>query len=164
MASSSPIQVSILNRQSDESVNVETLEQWFRRAIAAEDPATAEVTIILVDDAEIHRLNREFLDHDWPTDVITFFDEETAPFSPTDERRGRGRHIAGELVISVTTARREATRQGWGVDEELLLYCVHGWLHLCGYDDLTDNERPLMRQRERELLALFGLTPLNLED
>ncbi len=132
--------------------------------IAAEEPASAELTVVLVDDAEIHRLNREFLGHDWATDVITFFDDAPADGTPSTGVRGRGKKISGELVLSVETARREAARQGWDIGAELLLYCVHGWLHLCGYDDLTDVERPQMRQREREVLQLFGLAPANLEE
>lgn len=160
----SSIQLSIQNRQSALPVDVDSLEQRLRRAIAVEDAASADVTVLLVDDPEIHRLNREFLDHDWPTDVITFFDDEADAVGAGPRYRARGQHVAGELVVSVETAAREAVRQGWRVDDELLLYCVHGWLHLCGYDDLTDDERPFMRQRERELLAPFGLTPTDLED
>lgn len=155
--------ITIHCRETVAPVDSALLEKRLLLAIAAEAPAAAEISILLVDDAEIHRLNREFLDHDWPTDVITFFDDVPEPSGRLEARRGCGRVIAGELVVSVETARREAPRHGWGVDEELLLYCVHGWLHLCGYDDLTDEERPHMRQREREILELFGLTPQNLE-
>jgi probable rRNA maturation factor len=160
---SSSIQLVIQNRQSAIPVAVDLLEERLRRAIAVEEPASANVTVRLVDDPEIHRLNREFLGHDWPTDVITFFDDPPTTVG-ADPHRGRHRHLTGELAVSVDTAAREAVRQGWGVDDELLLYCVHGWLHLCGYDDLTDDERPWMRRRERQLLALFGLTPTDLED
>lgn len=156
--------ITIHCRQTNCSVDTVCLEQRLQMAISAEAPASAELTIVLVDDTEIHRLNREFLNHDWPTDVITFFDESPEEIGDFDVVRGRGREIAGELVVSVETAQREAARHGWGIDDELLLYCVHGWLHLCGYDDLTDNERPHMRHREREVLGLFGLSPQNLED
>lgn len=156
--------ITIDNRQSVHTVDLKRLKERLRIAIAAEAPAVVEITVVLVDDAEIHRLNQEFLNHDWPTDVITFFDENVEESSDVDPIRGRGREIAGELVVSVETAQREAVRQGWSIDDELLLYSVHGWLHLCGYDDLTDEERPRMRQREREILGLFDLTPQNLED
>ncbi len=156
--------INIQNRQALFPVDTARLEQRLHVAIAAESPAAAEITVVLVDDAEIHRLNREFLDHDWPTDVITFFEENPEETGDSDEIRGCGRGIAGELVVSVETAQREATQQGWSIDDELLLYSVHGWLHLCGYDDLTDDERPHMRRREREIMGLFGLSPQNLED
>ncbi len=158
------ITITIENRQTVCPVDVALLEQRLRAAVASEEPHVAEITIVLVDDAEIHRLNREFLNHDWPTDVITFFDESPEKPSDFDAIRGQGQTISGELAVSVETAEREATRHGWGMNDELLLYSVHGWLHLCGYDDLTDDERPHMRRREREVLGLFGLSPANLED
>ena len=52
---------------------------------------------------------------------------------------------------------------GWAAEDELLLYVVHGLLHLCGYDDLTDGARPVMRRRERQVLAYWQLTPTGLE-
>lgn len=159
-----PLQITVQCRQTMIPVDTARLEQRLRRALSDEQPMSAELTIVLVDDEEIHRLNREFLNHDWPTDVITFFDESPEMPGNRPTLRGSGRNIAGELVVSVETAQREAVRHGWGIDDELLLYSVHGWLHLCGYDDLTDDERPQMRRREREVMGLFGLTPQNLED
>ncbi len=156
--------IAIHSRQTLVEVDSARLSQRLETAVAAEAPASVELTIMLVDDAEIRRINREFLNHDWPTDVITFVDEVPAATETPDMVRGYGRDITGELVVSVETAQREAPRHGWGIDEELLLYSVHGWLHLCGYDDLTDEERPRMRQREREIMGLFGLIPQNLED
>jgi probable rRNA maturation factor len=155
--------ITIHNRQSLISVDLERLEQRLQMAIVAESPADVDLTVVLIDDAEIHRLNREFLKHDRPTDVNNFFDEDAEENPDSDGIRGCDRNLTGELIISVETAQREAVRQGWGIDDELLLYSVHGWLHLCGYDDLTDEERPRMRQREREIMGLFGLTPQNLE-
>ena len=70
-----------------------------------------------------------------------------------------GAGIAGELVISVETGLREAATHGWSLEAELLLYAIHGFLHLCGYDDLSDEDRPAMRQRERELMADVGDIP-----
>ena len=69
----------------------------------------------------------------------------------------------GELIVSTETAVREAHAHGWLAEDELILYVVHGLLHLCGYDDLTDDARPLMRSRERQMLALWELTPTGLE-
>ncbi len=142
------------NRQSrmfDESL----LGERLRQVIATLLLDAARITVALVDDAEIQRVNREFLDHDWPTDVISFNYAESAD-SPNS--------IDGELVVSVETAERQFSGHGWSLTDELLLYCVHGILHLCGYDDLTEEARPQMRQRERELLGLFGLVPTGLQD
>ncbi|HUQ72535.1 MAG TPA: rRNA maturation RNase YbeY [Planctomycetaceae bacterium] len=156
--------LSIDNRQSL-PVAESTLVEQLTAALQQEQVASAEVAIAFVDDAEIRRINREFLDHDWPTDIISFSyaDDESTVTNPA-QPRGCGRELDGELVVSVETAARCAAAHGWSLHAELLLYCVHGLLHLCGYDDLTDDERPLMRRRERELLAAFGLSPQNLEE
>jgi probable rRNA maturation factor len=155
--------LTVENRQSC-PVDEEWLIDRLQAALAAEGVTGGEVTLALVDDAEIHRINREYLQHDWPTDVISFSYVENEPQGGRAWPRGTGRQLDGELVISVETAARDAARHDWSLYAELLLYGVHGLLHLCGYDDLTAEERPLMRRRERELLSLFGLTPQNLED
>ncbi len=157
--------VTLDNRQTAVPVDLERLELRLRVSLAAEQVAGAELTVVIVDDAMIRRWNRDFLGHDWATDVIGFPEEATDPNIPWEpaQLRGKGRFIAGELMVSAETALREATLRTASVNDELLLYCVHGWLHLCGYDDLTDAERPRMRAREREVLTLFGLIPTDLE-
>ncbi len=107
----------------------------------------AKISVALVDDAKIHELNRQFLNHDYPTDVITF---------PLGEEGG---FFHGEIVVSVDTAKAAAARLGWPVEHELLLYVIHGALHLVGYDDQDDDSIAKMRAAERRHLARFGLIP-----
>ncbi len=117
-----------------------------RRVLAAvleREGADLGLSVALVDDAAIHRLNREFLDHDHPTDVISF-------------DLGDDPGVGGEIVVSVDTARREAAERGCDLRSELLLYCVHGVLHLLGYDDHDVEDRSRMHARQRELLAELG--------
>lgn len=116
----------------------------------------AEISVALVDDPEIHRVNREFLNHDFPTDVISFLLSALPPGRPQTPWPADFL-LEGELVIGADTAVRDAAQHGWSPGAELILYAVHGLLHLCGYDDLTDDARPLMRNRERELLTELGL-------
>lgn len=105
----------------------------------------ARIDVAVVDDPSIHRLNRERLDHDWPTDVISFlYDEEP---------------IVGELIVSADTALRAAAEYGWKPEAELVLYVVHGTLHLLGYDDRSDEDRAEMQSEENRILAEFGWTP-----
>jgi len=129
-----------------------------RAVLEDEQVASAEISLAIVSDEEIHRVNREHLDHDFPTDVISFlYASDQSPTSKQGEagskRRGAGQAIEGELVVSDETARREAPRHDWSAQSELELYVVHGLLHLCGYDDLTPAERRVMRRREREVIA-----------
>ena len=115
--------------------------------LAGEGVHRATISVALVDDAAIHALNRRFLDHDWPTDVITF------PLSEGDEPV-----LAGELVVSAETAAATARAAGVAPWHELALYLVHGLLHLLGYDDSADDDRHAMRRREDEVLSRLGLT------
>ena len=103
------------------------------------------VSISIVDDPTIHRLNREHLDHDWPTDVISFVFEN-------DEG-----HIDGEIIASVDTAARLAEQAACSTEDELLLYIIHGLLHLAGLDDTAPETRLQMRQTEQDCLTALHI-------
>lgn len=139
-------------------VSAARLKLVVRKVLEDEQVASAEIGLAIVGDEEIHRVNREHLDHDVPTDVISFLYSAASPTthsSGKQARRGTGLAIEGELVISDETAAREAPRHKWPAASELELYVVHGLLHLCGYDDLTPAQRRVMRRREREVIALI---------
>ena len=178
--------VEIAVRHPSSLVEPDFLERVICRVLQDEGITKAKISLAIVSDAEIHAINREFLGHDYPTDVISFrlddAEGESGPWAgEPDESSARPCVIAddavtaddaqtdasamleGELIVSVETALREAPQQGWSPRAELLLYVVHGLLHLCGYDDLTDEARPTMRAREREVLAIWGYFPTGLE-
>ena len=104
------------------------------------------LSVAVMTDAEVRRLNRRFLGHDWATDVVSF------PLSPPREAA-----LLGALAVSRETARREAARRGHSPYHELMLYVVHGVLHLLGYDDQGVRARARMRKAEREVLERLGL-------
>ncbi|MGV3486430.1 MAG: rRNA maturation RNase YbeY [Planctomycetaceae bacterium] len=104
------------------------------------------IGVLITDDETIHGINRDHLDHDYPTDVISFAYKQEPPL------------VEGELVASVDTAVREATQLGWSAVHELLLYVVHGTLHVCGMDDQSAQERRRMRLAERQVLSSLGIT------
>lgn len=104
-----------------------------------------DVSVAVVDDPEMHELNRRHLDHDYPTDVLSFVFERNPP------------SIVGEIVVSAETAKRESRQYGWSPQNELVLYLVHGALHLIGYDDKSPADRQEMRQREAYWLEQLGL-------
>ena len=109
--------------------------------------APAAISIAVVDDPTIHELNHKYLDHDWPTDVLSFVLQE-------DER-----HLEGEIIISADTAEAAAAEFGWPAAAEQLLYVIHGTLHLVGYRDKTPSEIQAMRAAEAKYLRKFGLEP-----
>ena len=106
-----------------------------------------EISIAIVDDAEMHALNRKYLDHDYPTDVLSFV---------LDEEEGR---LDGEIIASSDYALIEAEIYNWTADDEILLYVIHGSLHLAGHDDQDAASKKLMREQERKHLLSFGLVP-----
>ena len=137
--------IKVRNNQEKVPVDRERLQAAARAVIEGEGFADADVTIALLDDATIHALNKRFLDHDEPTDVLSF---------PSGE--GTAKKLSGELAVGADVAQRQATERGHDVQAELALYVIHGLLHLCGYDDHEDAGRAAMRQRERHYLQLLG--------
>ncbi len=136
--------VEITNEVPAAEIDAELLRRAVEYVVRAGGVESAQIGMAVVDDETIHGLNRRYLDHDFPTDVITF---------PLEEQDG---HLDGEIVVSLDTARREAGRFGWSVGDELLLYVIHGALHLLGYDDTTADAARQMREQERIMLAHFG--------
>lgn len=100
----------------------------------------AAVTVILMSDDDLLQLNREFLKHDYYTDVITFVLEEEP--------------LEGEIYISVDRAREQALEYKVTLHNEVCRLAIHGALHLAGYDDGTESEREAMRVLEDTYLTL----------
>ena len=126
------------------------IEAHLPRALALLDRPPAEVSVALVGDAEMARLHGRFLDDPTPTDVLTF----------VLDRDGRGRVSAGEVVVCVPEAERQAAERGTSAERELLLYALHGVLHLCGFDDTTPDAHRTMHQMEDSILIQLGLGPV----
>lgn len=139
--------VAINNQQTTHRVDRARLKEGVQRVLAGEGIAKATISLAVVDDPTMHELNRKYLNHDYPTDVLSFLLEED------DE------HLEGEIIISADYAAREAAHFQWTPQDEMLLYVIHGTLHLAGYDDLEPELKAEMRAKEREYLAQFGLTP-----
>jgi len=108
---------------------------------------TCEVSIAIVSDKRMQELNRKYLKHDYPTDVLTFVLTHSAARAALD----------GEIIVSADYAAREAPRYDWSADDELLLYVIHGSLHLVGYDDTKAAAKREMRKAEAAYLQQFGL-------
>jgi probable rRNA maturation factor len=104
-----------------------------------------EISVVFVNDREIVRLHKEFMDDATVTDVITFVGEDH-PDEP----------FAGEICVNVDHAKREAKSRDCEWLEELTLYVVHGWLHLAGLRDKKPKQAKLMRAGEAEALAFLA--------
>ncbi len=116
-----------------------------RATLRHESISHATISLALVNDQTIRDLNRKYLNHDRATDVLSFLLER-------DEVG-----IEGEIIVSAETACAAAKAAGWPVESELLLYVVHGLLHLSGYADKTPSERAAMQARESLCLERLGV-------
>ncbi|MET3574735.1 putative rRNA maturation factor [Bhargavaea ullalensis] len=117
----------------------------------------AELSVTFMDDASIREVNREYRDKDRPTDVISFAMEETAEGEePVPEPEGMPRML-GDILISTETAERQAGEYGHSRERELGFLALHGFLHVLGYDHMTDPDERKMFGRQDEILQSFGL-------
>lgn len=122
-------------------------------------PAEAEVDVTIVDDEEIHALNREYRGMDKPTDVLSFaLDEDSEGSDEPELVGGPEEHLYGDIIISAQTALRQAEEYGHGLEREMTYLAVHGMFHLLGYDHMTDEDKAKMRKKEEEALRAINLS------
>jgi len=167
-----PIRVALSDSQAALPIDRRRLRDVVRKTLQAEGIREADISLAVVDDPTIHRLNRRHLAHDYPTDVLSFLlSGSPAVIESPAGTAGSGRTpsepnfvppgvcLEGEVIVSADTAIRQAAVYGWSPEAELTLYIVHGLLHLCGYDDHSRRDRATMRSRERAILQIWGLSP-----
>ena len=118
------------------------LELWIARVAQSHGKMAHSLNYIFCNDEEILRVNRQFLNHDYFTDIITF-------------DSCMGRLLRGDLFISLDTVASNARTIGVSYDRELLRVIIHGVLHLCGINDKGPGEREIMEQNEDRALALL---------
>jgi probable rRNA maturation factor len=144
----------ILTRQREVRVARPPLESFLRRLKSELGCGAADVTVCLVSDAEIARMNVKFRKKKGPTDVLSFpavKRRRSAPSRP----RAKGGEFLGDIAISPATARRYAKKNGHTLASELRVLILHGVLHLLGYDHETDQGE--MDRVEAKLRKRFGL-------
>lgn len=114
---------------------------WIKAVAASYGRKVGEIGYLFVDDEKILEVNREYLGHDYYTDVITFdYDEDET--------------VSGDIVISLDTVRSNAQLFGKPYEEELYRVIIHGILHLCGINDKGPGEREIMEAAENKALAM----------
>jgi len=117
---------------------------WIKKVAVAHGKKVGEVAYIFCDDEKILEVNREYLQHDYYTDIITF------DYTEDDI-------ISGDLFISLDTVLSNSVQLGVSYEQELYRVIIHGILHLCGINDKGEGEREIMEREENEALALLGL-------
>ena len=151
MKDGSPYEVRIARAARGAPKVAAGLRRAIRAVLRRHTVVSARISVALVDDTVMARLNRDHLGHDGPTDVLSF--------DLRDEGDGTTA-IDGEIVLSLDTAGREARKRGHAVEAELALYAVHGTLHLLGYDDRRKADAKRMHDMEDEILSSIGWGPI----
>lgn len=106
---------------------------------------TGEISVIFCSDDYLLSLNKEFLNHDYFTDIITFsYNEENV--------------VSGDLFISIDRTKENAEKNKVSFSNELARLVIHGMLHLCGFNDKSQEEVKAIRQKEEEYLEMYGFT------
>ena len=123
---------------------------WIKAVAASYGRKTGEIGYMFVNDDKILEINREYLGHDYFTEIITFdYDEDDT--------------INGDIVISLDTVKTNAETFGKEYADELHRVIIHGILHLCGINDKGPGEREIMEAAENKALAMLAGMYLNLE-
>lgn len=124
-------------------LDLSLVRAWIGQVCHAHGRMPGNLVYQFCSDRHILEVNRQFLEHDYYTDIITF------PYSERDR-------ISGDMVISLDTVRSNAEAVGESYERELHRVMIHGVLHLCGIDDKGPGEREVMERHEDEALALLG--------
>lgn len=120
----------------------ENLKIWIEKIIISEEKKLGEINYIFCDDEYLLKINQDFLQHDYYTDIITFDSV-------------KGKTISGEIFVSLQRIKDNASLISKNYDEEKKRVIAHGILHLCGYKDKTEEQQKEMRTKEDFYLNLF---------
>lgn len=122
--------------------NEKDYSDWISRVILSENKKEGEINYIFCDDEFLLNINKQYLDHDYYTDIISF------DYSV-------GNELHGDIFVSVERVQENAEDFNVTFDEELKRVIIHGVLHYCGYKDKSTEEESKMREKENEKMKLF---------
>lgn len=131
--------INVFNVSSAKPLPRKKIIDALLKTFKSEEAGEARVNVIFMNDDEIHEMNKKYLDHDYPTDVLSF---------PLHDEI-----VEGEIYISVDTARIQAEEYGVSLTNELRRLAVHGALHLIGYEDADEESRRRMHELENKYIA-----------
>lgn len=122
--------------------NEEHFSKWISEVILSENKKEGDINYIFCDDEYILEINKQYLQHDYYTDIISF------DYSV-------GNELHGDIFISIDRVRDNATDFNVTFDEELKRVIIHGILHYCGYKDKSEDDEQVMRKKEDEKIKMF---------
>ena len=144
-------QIEIINETKEEIKELEVLPDLLEFAANKQQVKDVVFNIIIVDNEYIHQLNKTYRGVDRPTDVISFALEDNGA---CETEFGR---ILGDIYISIVQARIQAKEYGHSLKRELAFLSIHGFLHLLGYDHMTEEEEKEMFGRQEWILNEYGI-------
>lgn len=129
--------------ENTDEIAIPTLtKDWVEQIILSENKKPGEISYIFCDDEHLLQVNRDFLQHDYYTDVITF-------------DYVKGKTISADIFVSLPRISENAKTLSKDFNSEFLRVLAHGILHLCGYKDKSDEEISEMRKKEDHYLSIF---------
>jgi probable rRNA maturation factor len=144
------MEIQIGNRQKNIKINRRRIRATVMKLLNHLNRSDKELSLTFVDDEMIRGLNKQFLNRDKSTNVLSFSLQE-GEFSQVNPE------ILGDIVISVDTAQKDAAKSGFPVEQEIDFLIIHGLLHLCGYnhENTSPAETRKMQKKEQELFKLL---------
>ena len=137
----------IYNTTNEKIVEIKYMKKVLKFALKYEKVVNATFNVIIVDNEEIHRINKTYRKIDKPTDVISFALEDNKTEEIFSEKR-----VLGDIYISIDKAKEQAKEYGHSLKRELCFLSVHGILHLLGYDHIEKEDEKIMFERQELIL------------
>lgn len=146
--------IEFFNETNEEVKELSEIEKLMDYACKYQKLDNVSFNIIIVDNEMIHEINKEYRGIDRPTDVISFAleDEKDMVINPEAGR------ILGDIYISIDKVREQASEYGHSFLRELAFLCIHGFLHLQGYDHMKEEDEKVMFGLQDEILNSYGIT------
>ena len=145
--------IGIFNETQEKVENLEVLEPLLTYALEVENVDNLEFNVIIINNEEIHKINKEYRGIDRPTDVISFALEDYKDIKYENDYR-----VLGDIHISIDKVKEQAKEYGHSEKRELAFLAVHGLLHLLGYDHMEKEDEKVMFSRQELILDGYGIT------
>lgn len=144
-------QYELVNNTDEKLEEIESLKDFIDFSISYLKLEHVLFNVIIINNDEIHRMNKEYRGVDRPTDVISFALEDDETFVKTDMR------VLGDIYISIDKAKEQAKNYGHSLKRELSFLTIHGILHLLGYDHMTSEDEKEMFGLQEMILNEYGI-------
>lgn len=145
--------IGIFNETQEKVENLEILEPLLTYALEVENVDNLEFNVIIINNEEIHKINKEYRGIDRPTDVISFALEDYKDIKYENDYR-----VLGDIYISIDKVSEQAKEYGHSEKRELAFLAVHGLLHLLGYDHMEKEDEKVMFSKQELILDGYGIT------